>query len=145
MKRAMLALAAMTVLATSSGCCCLERMFCGWGCCGGMCDDCCGPYDGCGDCGCDDCGGGCDDCGGGQMMHGGPMMDGHMGGDCNCGHASHAPRGRQVAKRMHPRQADMEAQAAYNPGPPTAQVTYPYYTNRGPRDFLARSPRSIGP
>ena len=31
------------------------------------------------------------------------------------------------------------------PGPPTAAVTYPYYTVRGPRDFLARNPRSIGP
>jgi hypothetical protein len=32
-----------------------------------------------------------------------------------------------------------------SPGPPTGQVTYPYYTVRGPRDFLARSPRPIGP
>lgn len=32
-----------------------------------------------------------------------------------------------------------------DPGPPTAAVTYPYYTTRGPRDFLARNPRSIGP
>jgi hypothetical protein len=30
-------------------------------------------------------------------------------------------------------------------GPPTGGVSYPYYTNRGPRDFLARNPRSIGP
>jgi hypothetical protein len=30
-------------------------------------------------------------------------------------------------------------------GPPTAHVTYPYYTNRGPRDFLADNPRGIGP
>jgi hypothetical protein len=30
-------------------------------------------------------------------------------------------------------------------GPPTGAVTYPYYTTRGPRDFLARNPRSIGP
>lgn len=30
-------------------------------------------------------------------------------------------------------------------GPPTGAVTYPYYTNRGPRDFLARTPASIGP
>jgi len=34
--------------------------------------------------------------------------------------------------------------AAYG-GPQTAQVTYPYYTTRGPRDFLADSPRGIGP
>ncbi|HEV3022096.1 MAG TPA: hypothetical protein VGX76_06500 [Pirellulales bacterium] len=30
-------------------------------------------------------------------------------------------------------------------GPPTAQVTYPYYTTRGPRDFLQDNPRGIGP
>ncbi len=34
---------------------------------------------------------------------------------------------------------------AYDPVPPTGVVTYPYYTTRGPRDFLARNPRSIGP
>jgi hypothetical protein len=33
----------------------------------------------------------------------------------------------------------------YAAGPPTGQVTYPYYTVRGPRDFLAKNPRSIGP
>jgi hypothetical protein len=32
-----------------------------------------------------------------------------------------------------------------NPGPPTAAITYPYYTTRGPRDFLAQNPPSIGP
>jgi hypothetical protein len=36
-------------------------------------------------------------------------------------------------------------QGAYQPGPPTGQVTYPYYTVRGPRDFLQRSPSPIGP
>lgn len=29
-------------------------------------------------------------------------------------------------------------------GPPTAQVAYPYYTTRGPRDFLMDNPPSIG-
>lgn len=29
--------------------------------------------------------------------------------------------------------------------PASAQITYPYYTNRGPRDFLAEEPRGIGP
>jgi hypothetical protein len=33
----------------------------------------------------------------------------------------------------------------YDPTPSTGAVTYPYYTTRGPRDFLARNPRSIGP
>lgn len=31
------------------------------------------------------------------------------------------------------------------PGPPSAAITYPYYTNRGPRDFLAEDPPSLGP
>jgi hypothetical protein len=30
-------------------------------------------------------------------------------------------------------------------GPPTGAVAYPYYTTRGPRDFLAENPPSIGP
>ncbi len=30
-------------------------------------------------------------------------------------------------------------------GPAVAQVTYPYYTTRGPRDYFAASPPSIGP
>ena len=30
-------------------------------------------------------------------------------------------------------------------GPPTGAVAYPYYTTRGPRDFLAKQPPSIGP
>jgi hypothetical protein len=32
-----------------------------------------------------------------------------------------------------------------DPGPPTGAVAYPYYNLRGPRDFLARNPASIGP
>ncbi|MBM4021768.1 MAG: hypothetical protein FJ284_05920, partial [Planctomycetes bacterium] len=30
-------------------------------------------------------------------------------------------------------------------GPPTGGVAYPYYTTRGPRDFLAKKPPSTGP
>jgi hypothetical protein len=33
----------------------------------------------------------------------------------------------------------------FAPGPPTGQVAYPYYTVRGPRDFLMNNPPSIGP
>lgn len=29
-------------------------------------------------------------------------------------------------------------------GAPTAAVAYPYYTNRGPRDFLVNNPATIG-
>ena len=33
----------------------------------------------------------------------------------------------------------------FNAGPPVGQVAYPYYTTRGPRDFLMCNPPSIGP
>ncbi len=33
----------------------------------------------------------------------------------------------------------------FQPGPPVAQTAYPYYTLRGPRDFLLANPPSIGP
>ena len=35
--------------------------------------------------------------------------------------------------------------ASYGPsGPTTAQVAYPYYTTRGPRDFFVDNPPTIG-
>ncbi|MEN6450599.1 MAG: hypothetical protein ABFC96_08925 [Thermoguttaceae bacterium] len=36
-------------------------------------------------------------------------------------------------------------QACVDSGPATGAVTYPYYTTRGPRDFLQKNPQSIGP
>jgi hypothetical protein len=33
----------------------------------------------------------------------------------------------------------------FAPGPPVGQTAYPYYTTRGPRDFLMANPPSIGP
>jgi hypothetical protein len=33
----------------------------------------------------------------------------------------------------------------FQPGPPVGQVAYPYYTVRGPRDFLQKNPAPIGP
>lgn len=37
------------------------------------------------------------------------------------------------------------SQMVENSGPATGAVTYPYYTIRGPRDFLDRDPQPIGP
>ena len=39
----------------------------------------------------------------------------------------------------------VNAQIGGPAGPPSGQVTYPYYTTRGPRDFFAAHPPSIGP
>jgi hypothetical protein len=33
----------------------------------------------------------------------------------------------------------------FNQGPPVGQTAYPYYTVRGPRDFLRNNPPTIGP
>ena len=41
--------------------------------------------------------------------------------------------------------AESGEEPAAAPGPATGAVTYPYYTVRGPRDFLAKNPQSIGP
>ncbi|MBX3412198.1 MAG: hypothetical protein KF708_05720 [Pirellulales bacterium] len=167
MKRVLLSLAMLAFLGSSTGCCLVDRIFhCHHGWCGpSTYEDCCweghdcGGCGGCCDTGCDSCGGGCDSCGGGGCssggcsscgggsydtgctgcgggdmyadsgMHGGPMMAGGPG--CANGHCNLAAR--RLANTQGP------------PGPPTAAVTYPYYTNRGPRDFLARNPGNIGP
>ena len=54
------------------------------------------------------------------------------GGECRNGLPVRRPRASDNAGR-------------FAPGPPTGAVTYPYYTTRGPRDFLAQKPESIGP
>ncbi|RMF87875.1 MAG: hypothetical protein D6741_19955 [Planctomycetota bacterium] len=44
-----------------------------------------------------------------------------------------------------PKHHGLHQQPMIDPGPPTAAVTYPYYTIRGPRDFLQSEPTPIGP
>ena len=114
MKRLMFAMLAVTALAASSGCCCLERWWCRpWGCGSG-------------------CGGGCN---GGGGWAGGDCCD----GGCNGGGGGGCCNGGYAARPMR------NSNGAFDDGPPGGQVAYPYYTNRGPRDFLARNPQSIGP
>lgn len=150
MKRAIFAVLAVALVAGSSGCCCFERLFCcgGGGCCGygheGPCEGGCGS--GCGGSGCSDCG-----------MAGGTVTEGGYAG--GGGPYAPTPHGRgyggpgAVASAKHPaaghplvhQRRNAGGQYEFAAGPPTGGVTYPYYTNRGPRDFLARNPRSIGP
>ena len=101
---------------------------CDTGC--GMCDGGCGcPVDG----GCTD---GCcsDPCGGGPCRR---LVDGMAGGFCGCGCGG--PCGLCPGGQSYPEYP------AFNPGPPGGQVAYPYYTTRGPRDFLRNNPPTIGP
>jgi len=73
-----------------------------------------------------------------------PCSAGCMNGSCakapetcaSCGPGGGAGGG------VHGRGLDPQQ---FTPGPPVGQVTYPYYTLRGPRDFLARNPQGIGP
>jgi hypothetical protein len=149
MRRAIFALLAATALASSSGCCCFEKLFCcGWGGCCGYGHE--GPCGGC----CDSCGGGgCYDCGmAGNTVTEGGYADGQYGpggppnGPPNAAMARaqgkyHPAHGHPL---MHPRR-NAGGQYEFAAGPPTGGVTYPYYTNRGPRDYLAKNPRGIGP
>jgi hypothetical protein len=94
---------------------------------GGACDD-----GGCyaancfGACNCDGC------AGGGPCQHLAEKVANGFCGPCHaagiCPHAGGYPE-----------------QPAFQPGPPEGQVAYPYYTTRGPRDFLMSNPPSIGP
>jgi hypothetical protein len=70
----------------------------------------------------------CDDPNGCARRHICPLCHGHGCGRCRGQGADGA-----------------EAADAAAAGPPAGAVTYPYYTVRGPRDFLMKNPPSIGP
>ena len=99
--------------------------------CGG--DSCCDCADGCcgGDSCCGQCGDGCD-CGDG-------CSSGKCKNGCGLGNGCRRMLGCNPHAGGYP-----EAQN-FNPGPPSGQVAYPYYTVRGPRDFLRNNPPTIGP
>ncbi len=144
MKRTIFALLAATVLATNAGCgmnwfpvhrstcdsCGYGNGSCGNGSCGsGSCGNgSCGNGQ-CGNSACGDgaCGNGA--CGDGACGNGG-CGNGILGNGCMC--HDDVPRG-------------VGGQYLGSAGPPTGGVAYPYYTNRGPRDFFVNNPPSIGP
>ena len=103
------------------------------------------------------CSGGCNQCGQSDPAHG-VAINAH--GECQCsdcrgnGHrfgAAHGGGGVLAGGggSGDPNQLGREYRASRRiqgpAGPPTAQVAYPYYTIRGPRDFLSANPPSIGP
>ena len=99
---------------------------------------------------CQDCEvGGCRDCEEG-CPDGRCQADGCQ--DCPGGVCKAPHTGRYGGLAKHHLSADEKAAlgasdyGAVTPaGPPTGAVAYPYYTTRGPRDFLAKRPPSIGP
>jgi hypothetical protein len=72
--------------------------------------------------------------------------------DCDSGacHKRHVgPYGGLAKHHLTPEEEAALAGSDYGAtgpaGPPTGAVAYPYYTTRGPRDFLAKCPPSVGP
>jgi hypothetical protein len=97
----------------------------------------------CTDCGCAQASDGCQTCEGGCDNTG----DGVCDESCT---AAKGFRCRLCKEGLCKRGLCKErlGEAASEPvaaGPATGAVTYPYYTTRGPRDFLAKNPGSIGP
>ncbi|BBO30504.1 hypothetical protein [Lacipirellula parvula] len=89
--------------------------------------------------------GGCEGC-----CNGGPcsmLAERIAGGGCGAGGCG--PGGCGLAgcgaNGLCPHAGGYPEYPTYNPGPPTGQTAYPYYTTRGPRDFLMANPPTIGP
>jgi hypothetical protein len=133
-----------------SGGCCLRQVFRDCPLCQGSCCmfrrwGCNGCYDQCSQCGnCYDCGpceadydySACNQCNG----RGCCVCGGCCPGQC-CETYTGCPCQTQGPGCC----ASGDHQYNFNPGPPTGQTAYPYYTVRGPRDFLLAKPPSIGP
>ncbi|HTQ39293.1 MAG TPA: hypothetical protein VMJ32_09705 [Pirellulales bacterium] len=124
MRNILFAMLAAFVVSASSGCCGNHW----WG---HKCDNC-----GCGcDQGCGYCGQNCGACGPGGCAGGGCAACGCLDHNSACSPIPDCATNR----------ANVDSQLGGPAGPPAAQVTYPYYTVRGPRDFFANNPPSIGP
>lgn len=68
-------------------------------------------------------------------------------GDCGpgCGGLLSGLGGGPISQEIHATQGWRHQSPEIGPaGPPTGTVGYPYYTLRGPRDFLVNNPPSIG-
>lgn len=111
MKRLLLVAVAATILASSTGCCLIDRLFFVRR---------CYPLTGQGGCQAM-----CSRCGAGVR-------------ECRCGHAN----GGYIGQARRNREA---AYDGYYSGQTHGAVAYPYYTTRGPRDYFADDPQSIGP
>lgn len=175
MKHVLSFLALAAVVSLSSGCSIVDRLFllntdgpyghhvggaCQDGACqDGACQDGACQGGGCQDGACQD--GAClDGACHGSARHGRACPEGICaGGKCSkcpdgtcgrCAHCRHLGRYGGLA-RHHLSAAEKQElmQSGYEnggpAGPPTGAVAYPYYTTRGPRDFLAKRPPSIGP
>ncbi len=105
------------------------------------------------------CSGGACQAGGGQAGGGHGLLGRMQGGGCNnvagcrtgcvAGKLGWQQGGHDYSSHLQPGMLGHRASHAitsqpFTPGPPSAQVAYPYYTVRGPRDFLLNDPPTIG-
>ena len=121
-------------------CGCPEDCCCDDECCESTCgcpEECCDPGCACEEdpgCGCEDpC---CGDCCSDDRSFCQKLIDRIASGGCG---------GGSNGCGMCPHSGGYPATVNFNPGPPVGQTAYPYYTTRGPRDFLQNNPPSIGP
>ncbi|MGQ9915560.1 MAG: hypothetical protein ACUVQQ_14575 [Thermogutta sp.] len=63
----------------------------------------------------------------------------------SCPPVGYGPMRPPIGLGMRPWGLGPHHGAMVDPGPPTGAITYPYYTVRGPRDFLQKYPTPIGP
>lgn len=139
--RNLLFVALLATAALSMGCNGIhKRGGCHGGACGGHAGGC--PSGACGGHGGGYAHAGCEACGDGRFAggggHGGHGGGGHFGN----GHGG-GPGNHQRGMPGVPHHFSREYLGPQ--GPPSAQVAYPYYTTRGPRDYFANEPMSIGP
>lgn len=90
----------------------------------------------------------CGMCGGKYGSSCGGDCCGECGG-CRAGELGWQQGGLDYSAHLQPGLLGHHAPAALNnrpftPGPPSAQVGYPYYSHRGPRDFFIDNPPTIG-
>jgi hypothetical protein len=104
------------------------------------------------------CGTGCNECGGSGCEAGKMERLAGLFGlkdsaacptGCQPGRLGWQQGGLDYSSYLHPGPMGQTAghqlqNRPYQPGPPTSQVAYPYYTHRGPRDFLMSNPPTIG-
>ncbi|WP_145087608.1 hypothetical protein [Anatilimnocola aggregata] len=121
------------------------------GCSGGACGGQCGHGGQCGGGQCAACGGhgqggGYGDQGGGYAGQGGCGPGGCGGHGAHGGAGGHGGHGGLHAGTRGMHGVPHHFSREYNgpQGPQSAQVAYPYYTTRGPRDYFANNPPSIG-
>ena len=153
MNRAFFAMLTAVALLSSTGCEVGDQLF---GCTRSDCNSCPTCNNGscnsgscnCGTCGNGDCGNsacGNSACGNGACGHGDGSMA--MAGDPSangCGPNGCGPNGGGYGDGHGPLPRGVGGQYVGPQGPPTGGVAYPYYTNRGPRDFLDPNPPDIG-